>query len=230
MTGFVGSDTSDRRTPSRRRGATAILASLAIGAVVAACSGAAVTPQTIYTSRPPTPTPVATPTPAPTPTPTPAPTQTPAPTPAPTIGPCNASNLTLTIKATSGIYWQGGGGHQLATFVLKNNGAVACHVKAKNQPLLLNGDGSILILGAAAGTSATLTVASHGTIHTDVQTGNLCDAPAIVAPVKVAFMMGGGVGLVMATPLSSSDTGGVPSCLGDNTVYSGSIDSQTWAP
>jgi hypothetical protein len=201
-----------------------LLISIAIGAVVAACSGATATPQTIYTSRPPTPTPAATPTPTPTATPTPA------PTPAPTIGPCNPSNLALAIKATSGIYWQGGGGHMMATFVLKNNGAVACTVKAKDQPLLLNGDGSILILGPAAGTSATLTVASHGTVQADVQTGNLCDAPAIVAPVKVAFMIGDGVGLVQATPLSSSDTGGVPPCLGDNTVYSGSIDAQPWAP
>jgi hypothetical protein len=136
----------------------------------------------------------------------------------------------INIQGSSGIYWQGGGGHKLATFVLKNNGSLACTVKAKDQLLLLNGDGSTLILGAAAGTSATLTLAAHGSVHADVQTGNLCDAPAIVAPVKVAFMMGGGTGLVEATPLSSSDVGGVPPCLGDPSIYTGSIEAQPWAP
>lgn len=238
MTGFVSIDRAAGRRLVGRRGAIALLASVVLGAVVAGCSGASITPETIYRTVPPTATPITistvevapAATPAPTDTPAPTPTPTPKPTPAPAIGACNASNLSLTIKGTSGIYWQGGGGHQMATFILKNNGSVACNVKAQNQPLFLNGNGSILILGAAAGTSSTLKIAAHGSVHADVQTGNLCNAPAIVAPTKVAFMMAGGTGLVMATPLSSSDEGGVPPCLGDPSIYSGSIEAQPWAP
>jgi hypothetical protein len=121
-------------------------------------------------------------------------------------------------------------GHVMATFHLKNNGPIACTVKAKDQPLLLNGNDTILINGPAAGSSATLTLAPGGTLSTDVQTGNLCDAPAIVAPVRVAFMMPGGTGEVVATPLSPTDEGGIPSYMGDPSVYSGSIDMQPWAP
>jgi hypothetical protein len=103
------------------------------------------------------------------------------------------------------------------------------HIKAKAQALLLNGDDSILILGHAPGTSATLTIGPGAAVHADVQTGNFCDGPAIVAPVRVALMMPGGTGLIVAKPLSSSDTGGVPPCLGDPSIYSGSIDVQPWA-
>ena len=214
------------------------MASILLGAVVVGCTGSSVTPKTIYRTFPPTATPIAsatvaatpTPPPPPTDTPAPKPTPTPKPTPVPAAGPCNASVLALTIKATSGIYWQGGAGHAMATFVLKNNGSVACTIKAKNQPLFLNGNGSILILGLAAGTSSTIKLAVHGTVHADIQTGNLCDAPAIVAPTRVAFMMSGGTGLVVATALSASDEGGVPPCLGDPSVYSGSIAAQPWAP
>jgi hypothetical protein len=63
-------------------------------------------------------------------------------------------------------------GHVMATFHLKNNGPIACTVKAKDQPLLLNGNDTILINGPAAGSSATLTLAPGGTLSTDVQTGN----------------------------------------------------------
>ena len=35
---------------------------------------------------------------------------------------------------------------------------------------------------------------------------------------------------VVATPLSPTDEGGVPSCMGDPSVYSGSIDMQPWTP
>jgi hypothetical protein len=136
----------------------------------------------------------------------------------------------VTIQGSGGIYWQGGSGHALATFLLKNTGPVACLVKAKDQPLLLNGDDSVLILGAGAGPSAYLALAPGGILHADVQTGNLCNAPAIVAPVRVAFMMPGGTGLVVATPLTSSDTGGIPPCLGDPSIYTGSIEMQPWAP
>jgi hypothetical protein len=241
MTGFVRSDRPGRRGRIGRGGPRALLAGIALGVAVAGCSGSSATPPIIYITPAPSPTPVATPTPTPTPeitlaptatptaAPTPTPTHTPVPTPVPTPGPCNATYLALTIQSSGGIYWQGGAGHELATFQLKNTGAVACTIKAKAQALLLNGDDSILILGHAPGTSATLTVGPGAAVHSDVQTGDFCDGPAIVAPVRVALMMPGGTGLIVAKPLSASDTGGVPPCLADPSIYSGSIDVQPWA-
>jgi len=236
MTGFVRSDRPAGRERIGRGGPRALLAGIALSVVVGGCSGSSATPPIIYITPTPAPTPVATPTleatVAPTATPTAAPTHTPAPTPVPTPvptpGPCNATYLALTIQSSGGLNWQSGAGHQTATFQLKNTGAVACTIKAKGQPLLLNGDDSILILGHAPGTSATLTIGPGASVHADVQTGNFCDGPAIVAPVRVAFMMPGGTGLIVAKPVSSSDTGGVPPCLADPSIYSGSIDTQLW--
>ena len=242
MTGFVRRDRPGRRERAHSGGPKALLAGIALGVAVAGCSGSSATPPIIYITPTPAPTPVATPTseltlaPTATPTapptaaPTPTPTHTPAPTPTPAPGPCNATYLALTIQSSGGISWQGGAGHELATFQLKNIGTVACTIKAKGQPLLLNGDDSILILGKGAPTSTTLTVAPGGTLRTQVQTGNFCGGPAIVAPVRVAFMVPGGTGLVVATPPTPTDTGGVPPCLGDPGVYSGSVEMQPWAP
>lgn len=241
MTGFVRWDRPGRRERANSGGPKALLAGIALGVAVAGCSGSSATPPIIYITPTPAPTPVATPTPeltlaptatptaTPTAAPTPTPTHTPAPTPTPAPGPCNATYLALTIQSSGGISWQGGAGHELATFQLKNIGTVACTIKAKGQPLLLNGDDSILILGHAPGTSATLTIGPGATVHADVQTGNFCDGPAIVAPVRMAFMMPGGTGLIVAKPVSSTDAGGVPPCLADPSIYSGSIDAQPWA-
>jgi hypothetical protein len=136
----------------------------------------------------------------------------------------------VTIQGSGGIYWQGGAGHKLATLVLKNTGGAPCNLKAKGQPLLLNGDDSILILGKPGGDSATLTLSPGGSVRTLVQTSNLCGAPAIIPPVKVAFMMPGGTGLIVATPPTPTDTEGVPPCMGDPSVYKGSISMDSWAP
>jgi hypothetical protein len=237
MTGFVNRERAAGLTHAGRRVRIALLASIALGAAVAGCMGAGATAPIIYLTYPPTaappatatPTATASPTPTPTPTPVPTPTPTPPPGPTPTPGPCNSSKLAVTIQSSGGLYWQGGGGHAMATFQMKNTGTVACTIKAKNQAVLLNGDDSILIHGPAAGTSATLKLAPGGSVHTMVQTGNLCDAPAIVPPVRVAFEIPG-TGEVVATPLSPTDEGGVPSCMGDPSVYSGSIDMQPWTP
>jgi hypothetical protein len=226
MLGFIGSDRARWPGQILRRRAPLCLAAIALAGAVIGCSGSGSTP-TIGNA---TPTPGA-PTPSPTSTLAPTPTPTPTPTPISTPGPCNASDLTITIQDSGGgIFWQGGGGHALATFQLQNTGSVACTVKARTQPMLLNGDGSILILGLAAGASATLTLAPSGTLKAIVQTGNLCNSPTIVAPVKVGFMEPGSTGLVVAQPLSPSDVGGVPPCLGDPSITSGSIEMQPWSP
>jgi hypothetical protein len=117
----------------------------------------------------------------------------------------------------------------MATFQLQNTGSTPCVIASKSQPLLLNGDSSILITGPAPGSSAMLMLAPNATMLASVQTSNLCAAPPIVAPVRVAFVIPG-TGMVMADPASSTDLGGVPSCLGDNTIPSGDIQATSWAP
>jgi Protein of unknown function (DUF4232) len=240
MIGFVGSHRVGRAGFERRRGLGVGLMAAVVSLAVAGCLGSSPTPEIKYVidTPPPsspgatasaTPTPTLTPTLTPMPTPTPTPTPTPSPTPAPVA--CTVANLKLTITDSGGgIYWQGGGGHKLAAVVVKNMGAVPCTLKAMNQVLLLNGDDSILILGKGAPTSTTLTVAPGGTLRTQVQTGNFCDGPTIVAPVRAAFMVPGGTGLIVVTPPAPTDTGGVPPCLGDPGVYTGSVEMQPWAP
>lgn len=164
-----------------------------------------------------------------TPTALAAPTAIPTPTPSPTIGPCSAVDVSIDITIDQGIYWQGAAGHRVAKFKLTNDGSAGCIVKAKSQPLLLNGDGGVLITGAAAGSSASLTVAAGSSISSQVQTGNLCHAPTIVAPVRVAFVLPG-IGTVIATTGSATDTGAIPPCLGDPGVNSGDITMTLWAP
>ena len=157
------------------------------------------------------------------------PTVQPTPSPSPTIGPCAAVNIAIDITADSGNYWQGAAGQRQAKFTLTNGGSTDCIVKAKSQPLLLNGDGAVLITGAAAGSSASVTVPAGASLSTEVKTGNLCNAPTIVAPIRVAFVMPG-TGTEIATTASATDTGGIPSCLGDANVTSGDISMTTWAP
>jgi hypothetical protein len=164
-----------------------------------------------------------------TPSAQPTPTPQPTPSPSPTIGPCSPVAISIDIAADQGTYWQGAAGQRTAKFTLTNGGSVDCIVKAKSQPLLLNGDGAVLITGPAAGTSASITVAAGSSVSAQVQTGNLCHAPTIVAPVRVAFVLPG-IGTEIASTASATDIGGIPPCLGDPGVASGNISMQVWAP
>ena len=69
----------------------------------------------------------------------------------------------------------------------------------------------------------------NGTLKSTVQTGNLCAAPPLVAPITVAFVLGAS-GLVYAAPASPSDMSGAPPCTGDNAVPAGEILMTSWAP
>ncbi len=218
------------------RGLTFALGAAVIVAVLAACGGSTGTPSpTIGGSAPAASGSAATATatapggPTATPTGLATPTEKPTLTPSPTIGPCSAVDVAIEITVDQGIFWQGAAGHRGAKFTLTNDGSAACIVKAKSQPLLINGDGAVLITGTAAGTSAALTVAAGSSISTAIQTGNLCHAPTIVAPVRVAFVLPG-IGTVIATTASPTDTGAIPPCLGDPAVASGDITMTVWAP
>ncbi len=220
---------STERRPARPA-PLGLIAALALGVAIAGCASSTKTPQMIYlTPVPPTPTPKPTPTPTPEITVAPTPKPTPTPVPSATIGPCDGSSLTITILTDSGLTWQSGTGHQLATFQLKNTGPVPCLVKAKSQPVLLNGDDSILITGLDPGSAGTLMVDPNATLKTSVQTSDLCGAPPIVAPVQVAFIMSG-TGLVTVAATSPTDVGGIPPCLTDPTIPTGEIQMTSWAP
>jgi hypothetical protein len=210
-----------------RSASLGLIAMLVLGAALAGCGSTAKTPAVVFV----TPTPTATPVPTPTPEVTEAPTPTPVPTPkpTPTVGPCYGASLAVTIVVDGGLAWQSGTGHEMATFQLKNTGSVPCQVKSKSQPLLLNGNDSILITGPDPGSAPMLMLAPNATLRASVQTSNLCAAPPIIAPVRVAFVMFG-TGMVIAEPASPTDLAGVPPCIGDNSVPSGDVQMTSWAP
>jgi hypothetical protein len=209
------------------------IGAVAIAASIAACGGSSASILVLQNhgiDAGATQAPINAPTPdVATPTPPTTPTPPPTPSPSPTIGPCSPVAISIEITADSGTYWQGAAGQRTARLTLTNSGSTGCIVRAKSQPLLLNGDGGVLITGAAAGTSASLTVAAGASLRTQVQTGNLCHAPTIVAPVRVAFVMPG-IGTEIATTATATDTGAIPPCVGDSAVASGDIRMTVWAP
>ncbi len=221
------------------RGLTLLGTAIFLAVAAAGCNAAAPTSEAGQTAID-TSTPAESPSTAPdtaTPIVTTPPTApiTPSPTPlkpTPNASPafCKTSQLTAYIDLSGGLYWSGAAGSESANFSLKNTSSAACLVRTKAQPQLVNGDGKILITGAKPAASAALSLAPGATLNTMVQTSNLCDAPPIVAPVRVAFSLSGGFARVVASPASPSDTGGIPPCNGSPTVPSGSISMHDWAP
>ena len=225
------------RSPGVRR--RLLIAALVVVPAVAACSSGNATPTPAASGGSPTSTASA---PAESPSATAAATASPGATstaaatatlvpvdtkpPVALIGPCTAANLHATIVEDSGGFWQGAAGSRLATFRITNKGKTPCTVRVMSRPQLQNGNGTTLINGAAPTTKSVLTVAVGGSLTTMIQTSNLCKAPAIVAPVRVAFVLD--TGTVVASPASATDTGGVPPCNGEPGVASGSISMQQW--
>jgi hypothetical protein len=167
----------------------------------------------------------ATATPTPSAPATATPTTIPAATPSPvaTPGPCDPATLAARITE-----WQGATGHRIAAVELTNTGSAQCTVAALLQPQLVDGNGAVLIDSPAPAPSAAVSVGPGGVLKTMVQDGNYC-GPAPVAPVSVAFVFPGGLGRIVATPLSPTDTTGVPPCLGAP-GSPGDIEMQPWAP
>jgi hypothetical protein len=124
------------------------------------------------------------------------------------------------------VSWDAGAGHRTAHVELTNAGSVACTVNALARPQLVNGNGSVLINGAVAAASPTLTLAAGAVVKTLVQDDNYC-GPAPTAPVTVAFVFGNGA-RVVASPVSPTDLDGVPPCFGS--TGPGVIEMQPWAP
>ncbi len=160
------------------------------------------------------------------------PGSTPTPTSSGSVAPlgaCRATSLDITLTPQDGQDWQAGTGHRLAVFTLKNAGPADCRVRAKSQPMLVNGDGSILIAANAAPASDWVNVAKGAALKTTVQTSNLCTTTTLVAPLRIAFVMPEG-DTIIAMPGGPTDMGADPGCPGDPGTPSGAIEMQPWAP
>ena len=160
---------------------------------------------------------------SPTTSPTSAPTSPPPATasPSPAAASCTAAQLVAKVQQ-----WEGAAGHRIATVELTNSGA-ACALASLDQPQLVDGVDTILIDGATPAAPGTVMFAAGGKLHTLVQDGNYC-GPAPIVPVTVAFVLPGGVGRIVAAPVTPEDTGGVPPCNGPS--QPGDIEMHPWGP
>ncbi len=196
-----------------------VIALAAAAVVLFAACGSGATPAPVVT---PSPVPSAV---APTPTPTPLPTEAPSPSASAASAvpatACLAANLVARITL-----WEGAMGHLIAHLELTNNGP-ACNLATMNQPQLVDGNGAVLINGAAAASSPSAPIGTGEVRTALVQDGNYC-GPVPVAPVSVSFVFPDGAGRVIATPLAPTDTSGVPSCLGA-AGSAGTIEMQPWS-
>lgn len=200
--------------------AAGLLAAGAIGYSLGA-GGRGTGPVAIATASP-TAIPTAIATPGPTAAPTVAPTA--AATPVPTVRPilaCSASDLSLRV-----VSWSGAAGQRIATLKLTNVSAFACTVPSLTRPTLLDGNDQVLLQGTAPGASKHLTLAPGKSFGSMAQDSNYC-GPTPVAPVTVGIVLANGQG-VRGTPLTPTDTTGVPPCNGAGNP--GYIEMQAWAP
>jgi len=153
---------------------------------------------------------------------------TPAPSPAatltlsPTTGTCAAADLVARVTL-----WEGAAGHRAAHVELTNTGP-PCAIAAMAQPQLVEGHGAVLIDGIVPSVSPLLTMGAGGLLKTVIQDGNYC-GPLPAPPVTVAFVLAGATGRVVALPVSTTDTAGVPPCFG-TPGSAGDIEMQPWAP
>ena len=134
---------------------------------------------------------------------------------------CLPANLAARI-----VSWDGAAGSRTASVVLGNTGSEACITDAVDRPQLVGGDGTVLIDGVAPTAAARIWLDPGQTVTTLVQDGNYCnDIPT--APITLAFVLSHG-GRVVATPLTSTDTSGLPPCNGAGSAAT--IDMHPWAP
>jgi hypothetical protein len=134
---------------------------------------------------------------------------------------CTAAGLAARITG-----WNAGMGQRFADVELTNTGQASCIVNA-SRPQLVDGHGSVLIDGAGGAAAVALGFAAGSVLKTQVAVGNYC-GPAAVAPVTVAFVLSGGAGRIVATPLSPTDQSGIPPCNG-NPGDPGAISMHDWA-
>jgi hypothetical protein len=135
---------------------------------------------------------------------------------------CHASSLSARITL-----WEGAAGSRIADVRLYNTSFTACYVRNFPRVRLVSATGATLIGGSAASTTAaTRTIMPLHYVKTEAQTSNYC-GPAFTAPATLTFTLSGTLGRVVAIPLSSTDTSGVPPCNGAP-GSAGSISMHAW--
>ena len=136
---------------------------------------------------------------------------------------CHASQLSARI-----IDWQGAAGSRIADVRLYNTSFGSCYVRNFPQVRLVSGTGHSLIAGhSPSSAGAPHTIAPLHYLRTMVQTSNYCGG-SFTTPVTLTFTLTGTLGRVVAIPVSTTDDGGVPSCLGAP-GSAGSISMHAWS-
>jgi hypothetical protein len=135
--------------------------------------------------------------------------------------PCHATQLSARITL-----WEGALGSRIATVRLYNTGFTTCYVRNLPQVRLVSATGHTLINGHSASTTGAVHTIAPLHYRTGlVKTSNYC-GPAPTAPVTLTFTLPGTLGRVVAIPLSTTDTGGVPPCNGP--TVPANITMQPW--
>lgn len=122
---------------------------------------------------------------------------------------CVAGNLSARIAS-----WQGAAGSRIADVRIVNTSFAPCYLRNFPRVRLVGANGAVMINGAAASTTAaTHVLPALGFLRTEASASNYC-GPAFAKPVTLAFVLPGTLGRVVAIPVSPTDAGGVPPCLG----------------
>jgi hypothetical protein len=135
---------------------------------------------------------------------------------------CRSTQLSARI-----VNWEGAAGSRIANVRVVNTSFASCYVRNFPRVRLVSATGATLIGGPAASTTAaTRVIAPLHLVKTEVSTSNYC-GPAFMAPATLTFSLTGTLGRVVAMPVSSTDTSGVPPCLG-SPGSAGHISMHAW--
>lgn len=151
--------------------------------------------------------------------PTPALTPSPTPTGTPELVVCSSGELVPQITM-----WEGAAGSRIAHVDLSNMSTSPCMVSKLQRVQLVDGNGHVLIDGAAPAVSGSITIPAHGAVTTLVEAGNYCGS-APVAPVSLAFWFDGSSSTVARPPSNTDAT--VPPCNGPG--QPGTVQMQPWS-
>jgi hypothetical protein len=122
---------------------------------------------------------------------------------------CTASQLSARI-----LDWTGAAGSRIADIELVNTSFTACTVRNNPRVRMVSAHGATLLNGPAASTTgATHVLAGLGFLKAEAGASNYCGHP-YARPVTLQFVLPGTLGSVVATPVSPTDTSGVPPCNG----------------
>jgi hypothetical protein len=145
------------------------------------------------------------------------------------VGPVEASAPSCTAHQLSAriASWQGAAGSRIADIRLINTSFMACKIRNFPKVQLVSSHGVVMINGSAASTTGAFhTLAPLGFLKTEAATSNYC-GPAFTKPVTLALTLPALLGRVVAIPVSPTDAGGVPPCLG-SPGSAGHISIHSW--